>query len=408
MPVAAWFMLGAGALLAGASLVVILSCRQSLEPLAGLAGLLGMIVCGIGVVWLVETYTRVQVTFAVVILAMGCVIGGYGIVSVLLTIVPGRRIEPVSLQVSSDPVSALAAVILVSSVEPELYRPATVTKDLKELSSQGLPEPSITVTPFLYAAQKARYRAIGGRSPAARQLRAVAELLRLRLDAREFGTIDVVSSVEPGALARSLEVLYSAGYRRAVIAVHEVAESPDDERLKAEVSDLRPDHHGMTVTYTPPMWGSERLADMVARRALSCVLDPALTGVALVMHGQPDALERSHPDYDVQESAFANRVRIALVDEGLTESNVRLCWADWRDPDVTETVRHLAAVGCARILVCPVCYPLESIATVLDFPIAVRQARVEPDVYVTSLAAWGEDPIVVDEIESRVREAAQE
>ena len=104
--------------------------------------------------------------------------------------------------------------------------------------------------------------------------------------------------------------------------------------------------------------------------------DPETTGVALLMHGQPDAHQQTHAHFDIQENAFCNRVRMMLVEKGIAESNIRLCWMDWRAPDVTETVRHLAALGCDRILVVPACYPFDSMMTMLDLPMSVRQARV--------------------------------
>lgn len=406
----AWLLLGAGSMVTGASLGMLLSCRPSLEPPVGLAGLIGLITCGIGVVRVVEAYRRVDVTFFVVLMAMGCLIGGYGLASALMSFVrPGRRETPVLREAEHDaPADPGISVILLADAEPELYRPSLVTLELRDLAAQGLPEATVTVTPFLYAAQKARYRAVGGRSPAMRQLRAIAELLRLRLDVKAFPSIEVASSYEPDALARVVAALSRRGARRIIVVTHAIAESYAEDEAKNIVSAMRPQQHGIAVTYTPPLWGSERLAELMTRRILACMIDARVTGAALVMHGQTEARERSHPDFDAQESAFANRVRLLLMEEGLPEANVRLCWADWRTPDITETVRHLAALGCSRILICPLCFPLESIATVLDMPIAVRQARVEPDVYVSSLAAWGEDPDVIEEIEARVLAAARE
>ena len=75
---------------------------------------------------------------------------------------------------------------------------------------------------------------------------------------------------------------------------------------------------------------------------------------------------------------------------------MRLAWADWRDPDVASTVRHLAALGCTRILVCPACYPFDSISTLLDVPIAIRQARIDPAVSVVTLSTWRDETEVIE------------
>jgi protoheme ferro-lyase len=125
--------------------------------------------------------------------------------------------------------------------------------------------------------------------------------------------------------------------------------------------------------------------------------------VALVLHGQPEAWQKSHASFDVQENSFANRVRATLIDRGLHQENIRLCYAEWRNPDITETVRHLAALGCSRVLICPACFPFESSVTILDMPVAVRQARVDAHVSTVVLGAWGDGPRLVDVLGTTVR-----
>jgi hypothetical protein len=46
--------------------------------------------------------------------------------------------------------------------------------------------------------------------------------------------------------------------------------------------------------------------------------------------------------------------------------------------------------------------------TLLDLPMAIRQARVQEHVYVTALGAWGDDPAVASALKEAVIEAAAE
>ena len=68
-----------------------------------------------------------------------------------------------------------AAVILLGDVDPDEYDERWTAADLEKLSDEGLLHVSIAILPFLFFAQKARYRAVGGSSPAARQLEWLAE-----------------------------------------------------------------------------------------------------------------------------------------------------------------------------------------------------------------------------------------
>jgi protoheme ferro-lyase len=84
-----------------------------------------------------------------------------------------------------------------------------------------------------------------------------------------------------------------------------------------------------------------------------------------------------------------------LVSEaGIPTMNVRTAWAEWAQPDVTSAVRHLAALGCDRVLVSPAVFPFDCIATQLEIPLMVRQARVD-SVPVVMLPTWRDDEGVV-------------
>ena len=68
-------------------------------------------------------------------------------------------------------------------------------------------------------------------------------------------------------------------------------------------------------------------------------------------------------------------------------------------------MRHLAALGCRTVVVMPACFPLDSIATMLDLPLSVRQARVGQGVNVLTLHAWHDDPGFVEALRSKVTSA---
>jgi protoheme ferro-lyase len=146
---------------------------------------------------------------------------------------------------------------------------------------------------------------------------------------------------------------------------------------------------------------------MIARRVSALAGPPEETGVVLIAHGQPESRAKRDPEFDEGEAVFLNRVKQGLVEGGLPEHNVRLAWAEWREPDVTSAVRHLAALHCTRVCVVPATYPLDTLSTRLDLEQAVRQARVEQGVSTVTVPAWGDDPAVVDELARRVRETVE-
>ncbi|MDH4139147.1 MAG: ferrochelatase [Coriobacteriia bacterium] len=408
MPVTYWVTLSTGGMLVGAALVGILSLRRSAEPAMALLMLMGTASSVYGVWGVASDYGRPEVTAAGVLLSAGCVIGGYGLASAslpsLFTRIPTVDLGFLDMTRRVDGV----CVLVIACVEPERYEPSMVADELHELEVLGLPETTIGVTPFLFAAQKTRYRAAGGRSPSPRQAEAVVERLESVLDAERFPLVRLITCAGRDLVATTFARAVDQGFREFVIANLSAAESSTWERAKEDLAALRPDDYEIRIAYTTPLWASERLSTMLTERILPLVQEHESSGVALVVHGQSDFRSRRQPQFDVQENAFANRIRMGLAEHGVSEADVRLCFAEWGTPDIVETVRHLAALGSTRILVCPTCYPFESIATVLDFAVAIRQARVSPAVYVTTLTAWGNDPIVAETLRERVEAAARE
>jgi protoheme ferro-lyase len=399
-----WIGLVGGSLGAGAALAVLLVVNRHREGLVMAAGVVSMAISVLSGNQLVDTYDHPALTVIASLIAVGAVGGGFALVSSLLT-----YLQPRSRPLVLPPVvGSRTLVILLADVEAEHYIPGEVTREVAELVEAGLPEPTLSVTPFHYAAQKSRYRAIGGRSPESSQVSNLAERIEAHLDRDVFTAPIVVRCTDGFSLASAIDTGREAGYSRVVIAGAHIAESyrAVAERREAETRDSPPD--GVRVAYTRSLWASDDLARLVARRTVAVRSEPKHTGVALVVHGQPGEYERFNQSFDIQENSFANRVRLFLTEEGLDPDHIRVCAAEWRDPGVSETVRHLAALGCERVLVVPACHPFANLQTLLDIPGAARDARVPEDVRVVHISPWGEDDVFAEVLATAIVEAASD
>jgi len=401
-----WATVFASSMSTGVALVVLLTAKRSKEPIAVLSALVTIGLTTWAIAHLLNEYGRFEIGLYAGFLAVAAAAGGYGLASSLLPLHLGKEpvLEPIE---RFEPAGgSRVTVLLACPLEPETYTPSSVAADLSEMAAADLPEASMGIMPFLYTAQKARYRAAGGRSPSIRQARALAEHLEEVLDSSQYGPVELVTCTGTDTLDAAVSRAADRGCDRIVVVTLSIGESYQIDRAKSRVDLLRPQSVGVRVTYTPPLWSSESLAEDLAKRIWVGRDEPEKTGVALVLHGQPEARERTHSVFDVQENAFANRVRMFLTELGIPESNSRLCYMDWRDPDVTETIRHLAALGCSRVIVMPACFPFESVTTILDLQVAIRQARVEAHVHVLIMQPWGGEEAIAEVILGLVREAA--
>lgn len=397
-----WVALIAGAIATGGSLVGALVLRRSVEPIIGLIGLLSFLISASSFIALSTHYGRVDAVlyaFAFIIAAVG---GGYALTSSLLDRL--ARPDPVVEPLESAPQNRSGpAVVIVACIEPESYEPAATASMLQALTDEGLLDASMGALPFVFFAQKARYRAVGGTSPAHRELITVAGQLESSLPG---WTVSYAACSGPERLPAKVRSLAHKGHHPIVVAQLAVAQAGHLTEAKRQTDALRLDEVGVTLEYTDGLSDAERIGTLVASRVMQSVDDPPSTGVVLVGHGQPEDRSRTNPDFDEDENRFMNRVRLMLLDRGLPEANVRVAWAEWRTPDITSSVRHLAALGCRRVIVSPACYPLDTISTRLDIEISVRQARVEDSVAVVTLPAWREDTLLLDELRERVTSAA--
>lgn len=402
-----WAILFGSSLATGASLVVLLAAGRSKEPLAFVAGMVMLGTSSWSIGELVNVYGGVEPGVYAGLLAAAAAAGGYGLASSLLPLYAHKSDKPAPMPPVQEHDPRIT-VLMAAVVEPQIYSPASVAETLMDMAEAGLPEPTMGITPFLYAAQKARYRAAGGKSPSLAAALALTERVEAALDKERFGPVELVTCSSNDTLDAAVTRAAARGCTRVITAGIAIGESFELDKAKARVDMLHPTDAGMRVIYTPPLWGSEALAEDLARRIWTGRDDLRTTGVALVMHGQPESRERTHGVFDVHENAFCNRIRMLLAERGLPESNMRLCYLDWRDPDVTETVRHLAAVGCTRVIVMPACFPFESVSTILDLQVAARQARVGTNVHTLIMQPWGDDDVIAEVVLALIEEAERD
>ena len=404
MPDGLWIVLVVGGLVAGAGIVAALCLPAGRESLGGVASLLGFFASAWALGRLIASYGGPQTPAVAAALATAAVGGGYALASAMLPQL-ARRPTPRQL-VSTN--GARIAVLLLSDAEAETYQPTATALELLTLQEDDVLDLGIVATPFLFTAHKARYRAIGGRSPARRQAHEIAEALERALSGTSVEHCGVAWCSGPGSLPERVDDLARIGYANVIVQPLGVAEPLDMQRVKSLLDQSRPGEAGIRVVHAPPLHSAEAIAGLVARRISVGLAEVSLTGVALVAHGQADSRVQLNPSFDEDESAFVNRIKSLTTDIGIPGANVRIGWADWREPDVTSTVRHLAALGCTRILVSPACYPVDGLATLLDLPLAIRQARTEPAVTVVTLSAWRDEYEVIQALRDSVIEALRE
>lgn len=407
---APWILLVGGSLLGGASLVALM-----IVPRKGVWLLLSMTLAGViasfgGVFAVAMRSGRLDVSLVTALL--GLIV--FSLAYSLGTIAAPHLLRLRRAQAPDEHPQGVqpGAVVVVSTcLEPESYSPTHFAETLDELDQTGVSLPSWTARPMIFAAERARYRAAGGTSPARSTCTAIASDLADMLAGEERVT-DVETAWCNGRPSLD-EVMAQAlaDHRGLAIVCHlSVGGSLRADRARSRVDAVVPPSAGLRIIYTPPLWSSSALSDMVVSKTLAAIGDRPIDtiGVCLVGNGQPSEWREHHAASAEHETYFHQRIRARLEEAGVPGSNVRLAWLDWNEPDVTDTVRHLGALGCQLICVVPSSMPVETLGTLVDLRQAVHFARVPDSAEVLILDAWGRDPIVAEELAKLVRTALGE
>lgn len=400
-----WVLLLAGSLIFGAALVaaMVAPTPLSMLPLAG--GVVALVLSVSGAGNLTERYgmARGLAVGAFFVLAGGAI--GYRIAAAVLSHLGGEPRRPTTIphRAGTD-----RAVVLLASIDPERYAPRAVARRHERLAvGAGIEVPALAI-PLVFLAEKARYRAAGGRSPGVVAARSLASRVGEALSTEGVPvTTSVVSVDETDGLALAVgdHVLNGVGTVAVVVVGPEDSDGVD--QAKEALAATRPSHADVRVAFGHAVWNDTRLAARLAERihaAADEAADAADIGVVLVCQGEPPEWERAHRTARTEENYFNQRVRMLLIESGLEDRTVRIAWLDWQVPDVTEGVRHVAALGRTQIVVAPSTIAMPSLETVVDLHRAVDAARLPDTVTVRVLEPWGDDEGLVAAV---ARSAAQ-
>jgi protoheme ferro-lyase len=302
------------------------------------------------------------------------------------------------------------AVIILAPHGSERYSMRAVARRHVRLAEGAGIEVPPTAVPFVFLAEKARYRAAGGRAPGTREAEGLASRLAFRLaEQAEDVPVSVASSEQAEDLAWTVARHVEQGASRIVVVALCMEDSDAVDRAKSALERSRPREAGVSVSFGPSVWQDTVLASRLARRITEAAGDfgAAETGAVLVSDGTPPVWEREHDDARTRENYFNQRVRMTLTDAGLDERTVRISWLQWQSPDVTEAIRHVAALGGKTVIVAPSTIALPSLDTAVDLDRAVSAARLPNSASMTVLDCWAGDEGFDDAVYRSARTALE-
>jgi protoheme ferro-lyase len=126
--------------------------------------------------------------------------------------------------------------------------------------------------------------------------------------------------------------------------------------------------------------------------------DPSKVGILLVGHGQPEDWDKIYPTQTEQEILFRQAIIERLVAAGYQRDNISLAWMEFKEPEIQQVAREIAANGVEKLFVFATSISASSLHSLYDIPEAVRAAGLPAGVEVVNLGAWDDAPLVIQAI----------
>jgi protoheme ferro-lyase len=393
-----WIQLLAGSLIFGAAVVTAMVLARPAYFAGIVVSLIALTAASAASMNLLSTYD----TFEVALVSALALFAGAGVgyrlaVAALPLLATATR--TLSLPVPSD--KEATGVVLVSFTDTPRYDPRWVARRHVRLTEGAGIDVPPTAVPFVFLAQKTRYRAAGGRAQGPTSARELAR----RVGERMHGTavdnrVQLVPADDPGALSAAVAALASQDTGRIAIVPLGCQDSDEIEQATAMLDALDPEAKGIRARFGTSLWHDTRLAERLAERIIDGCDDVPRSecGVVLASSGLPPEWEQRHATALAEENYFNQRVRMLLNAQGIDERSIRIAWVDWQLPDVAEALRHVAALGKTRVILAPSTIALPTLEYELDIGQAIDRARLPVSAEVVTLPCWENDEGFVDAI----------
>lgn len=404
-----WIWLIVASVGVGAAFVALMACPRA-SQMAAFIVLAGALAASVSlIVQIGVDLDNLNAVGAAVLFALASTSAGYWAAAAILPLLGRDFPSPVAAEPPrAAGAGAETSVVLLSCAEPARYGVRATARSLQRLLTTGALEMPAGAVPFVFLSEKARYRQIRDRHPARGVVRGIAERLEQRLEDAGVSTVLVAWCDGGPSLAETTSAALAAGYTDIVVTVvgadgaYETATAI--HAAEEAACSVTPSVH---LRSAPSIWQSESLAVRLCERIIETTrgVELGAVGVALIAEGAPAQWAAEHAAWAERETYFLQRVRLLLAERGITANAVRIGWLEWQSPDVTETVRHLAATGCERIIIVPATAASSTLGIMVDLPHLVDSARLPDDVHTVTLSAWDEDPGLIDALSESIVEA---
>lgn len=263
--------------------------------------------------------------------------------------------------------------------------------------------------PELLDELRARYRAIGGRSPLTEITERQARALAAALERRGLGEVRPYVGMKHWhpRIEAAVRAMAADGVRQAVAIVMAPQYSARSVGEYAErIEEARRGVDGAPAVTLVPSWHDEpAFLDVLAERVRGALdrlgapaAGPDAASVIFTAHSLPASIVAEGDPYPAQLDAMARAVadRAGLSRWSTAYQSAGRRAVPWLGPDVLEQMRDEAARGARAIVVCPAGFVADHLEVLYDIDVECAQLARELGVAFARTASLNDDPAFIE------------
>jgi len=299
------------------------------------------------------------------------------------------------------------AVIYFTHGEPPAYDPMPWLETIREFDHDKVPFIPFPFRPFFFHGFRKEYLQAGG----SLHNQIHGEIFRAvqtsfsddKKDRYQFYLAFLDSKPHPDEIA--IQAINESADRIILLPIF-ITTSSHTQAGQEMVAALEPEKYGVVVKMAEPLWNSSILREHFIKKANLTLGDTNKDqiGILLVGHGQPKAWDEIYPTQTEQEILYRDGIKQAFVRNGYRSNNVFSAWMSFQKPSITEGLHALSVNNISKILVFSASISAASLHSEIDVPNAINKARINSNIQVINMGAFGDplDPIVISAIRERI------
>ncbi|MFZ5965862.1 MAG: hypothetical protein ACOYVK_01610 [Bacillota bacterium] len=198
--------------------------------------------------------------------------------------------------------------------------------------------------------------------------------------------------------------LYKENYEKIIVVPVFLTESDEYKKIVNALSIQQLNFKTSKVKYMVPLWNSEKMVKLIVKKVDDALEDYHPSDVGIILLGTYISnSEDKSPSGKKEEYLFMESVKSVLTDRGFDERKIKLDDTYLREQDINGKIEEMQEYGVGRVILVYVGDICDTIENQDRLERMITSLEIDTDVDIHYISGWGDNQLLVDELEYRIR-----